>query len=105
MAFGVMGGFMQPQGHAQVIVRMADYGQNPQTALDAPRFRVEKGLEVGIEPGFDPSVYEGLRDLGHELVVAERRTVSFGGAQAIYRLDGGYCGASDARRDGQAVGF
>ncbi len=105
MSFGVMGGFMQPQGHAQVIVRIADYGQNPQAALDAPRWRVDGGRTVSIEPGLDPRVHEQLQRMGHEVTVARARTVDHGGGQAIYRLDDGYFGASDGRRDGQAVGF
>ena len=48
MSFGVMGGTMQPQGHVQVVVRIADYGQNPQTACDGPRFRWLEGLEVSV---------------------------------------------------------
>ncbi|MHC5001904.1 MAG: gamma-glutamyltransferase family protein [Planctomycetota bacterium] len=105
MAFGVMGGFMQPQGHAQMLLRLADRRQNPQAALDAPRWRVDGGLTVSIEPGFPPAVYEQLRDRGHDVRVAESRTVAHGGGQAIYRLPDGYLGASDLRRDGQAVGF
>jgi gamma-glutamyltranspeptidase/glutathione hydrolase len=106
MAFGVMGGFMQPQGHLQVVTRLADFGQNPQAALDAPRFQVTSGLRVSMEPGFAPAVYDELRRRGHEIEVAGRQTVTFGGGQAIYRLDGGaYLGASDLRRDGQAVGY
>jgi gamma-glutamyltranspeptidase/glutathione hydrolase len=104
-AFGVMGGFMQPQGHAQVVVRIAEYGQNPQAALDAPRWRVDAGLEVNIEPGFEPAVYEALRALGHRVTVAPARTVAHGGGQVAWKLDNGYLGASDLRRDGQAVGF
>jgi gamma-glutamyltranspeptidase/glutathione hydrolase len=105
MSFGVMGGFMQPQGHLQVMVRLADYGQNPQAALDAPRFQVFKGRSVGIESGFDARVYEDLRARGHEVTVVEEKTVRYGGGQAIMRLDDAYFGASDMRRDGQAVGF
>jgi gamma-glutamyltranspeptidase/glutathione hydrolase len=106
MAFGVMGGFMQPQGHTQVMVRLADFHQNPQAALDAPRWQVSTGVKVGMEPGFEPSLYEELRRRGHDIDIAESRTVTFGGGQAIYRLaSGAYCGASDLRRDGQAVGW
>jgi gamma-glutamyltranspeptidase/glutathione hydrolase len=104
MAFGVMGGAMQPQGHVQVVVRTVDHGQNPQAALDAPRWRVVGGRTVSIERGLDEAVYEGLRRRGHEVEVAPR-TVAHGGGQAISRLDDGYFGASDLRRDGQAVGF
>ncbi len=105
MAFGVMGGYMQPQGHTQVIIRMTDYNQNPQAALDAPRWQVFKGMNVGIEPGFKSEVYDELRGLGHDLHVEDKQWVKYGGAQAIYKMNGTYCGASDLRRDGQAVGF
>lgn len=105
MAFGVMGGFMQPQGHLQVLSRLVDFDQNPQAALDAPRWQVMTGLKVQIEPGFEPSVYEELKRRGHDVEIAKERSVVFGGGQAIYRLEDGYLGASDLRRDGQAAGF
>jgi gamma-glutamyltranspeptidase / glutathione hydrolase len=106
MAFGVMGGFMQPQGHLQVASRVIDFAQNPQAALDAPRWQITDGLHVSIEPGFPKEVYEELRKRGHTLTIAPHRTVTFGGGQAVYRMESGdYLGASDARRDGQAVGF
>ncbi|MHC4419387.1 MAG: gamma-glutamyltransferase family protein [Planctomycetota bacterium] len=105
MSFGVMGGLMQPQGHAQVLIRIADYGQNPQAALDAPRWRVEGGLEVVIEPGFEPRVYDELRGMGHVVKIADARTVAHGRGQVAFKLDGGYLAASDLRSDGQAVGF
>lgn len=105
MAFGVMGGAMQPQGHAQVVIRLADFRQNPQAALDAPRWQVMDGLRVRLEPGFPDDVYDTLRERGHEIDVADSRSVAFGGGQAIYRLEDGYFGASDLRRDGQAVGY
>lgn len=105
MAFGVMGGFMQPQGHVQMMVRLADFDQNPQQALDAPRWRVDTGLQACLEVGFEPQVYDTLRAMGHDLTIAPSRTVEHGGGQAIYRLDDGYLGASDMRRDGQAVGY
>jgi len=105
MAYGVMGGFMQPQGHAQVLMRIADHAQNPQAALDAPRWQVHEGLKVTIEPGFPDATYQALRDMGHDLSVARRRYASFGRGQAIYKVDGGYIAGSDLRCDGQAVGF
>ncbi len=105
MSFGVMGGFMQPQGHGQMMIRLADYSQNPQAALDAPRWRIDGGLKVSIEPGFEPALYEDLQQRGHEVTIARARTVSHGGGQAICCLDDGYFAASDQRRDGQAVGF
>ncbi|MHC4219512.1 MAG: gamma-glutamyltransferase family protein, partial [Planctomycetota bacterium] len=105
MSFGVMGGLMQPQGHAQVLIRIADYGQNPQAALDAPRWRVDGGLVVEIEPGFEPRVYDELQGMGHDVRIADARTVAHGRGQIAYRLDDGYLAASDLRSDGQAVGF
>jgi len=105
MAFGVMGGFMQPQGHVQVLTRMVDHRQNPQSALDAPRWQVDRGMRVTIEPGFAPGVYETLRELGHEVELTPRRGASHGRGQVICRLEDGYCAGSDLRSDGQAVGF
>jgi gamma-glutamyltranspeptidase/glutathione hydrolase len=104
MSFGVMGGTMQPQGHLQVVVRMADYGQNPQAACDGPRFRWVQDMEVCVEEGFSPATLEGLRERGHELVAVSDYN-QFGSCQAIWRLEDGYLAASDPRRDGQAVGF
>ncbi len=102
-AFGVMGGFMQPQGQIQTFLRMVDHRQNPQAALDAPRWQVTTGLKVLIEPGFEPSLYEELRRRGHDLEIAKSRSVTFGRGQAIWRLADGYVAASDQRADGQAV--
>ncbi len=105
MSFGVMGGTMQPQGHAQVMVRIADYGQSPQAACDGPRFRVVQGLDVSVEEGgFAPATLEELQRRGHRIVNVDDYN-QFGSAQLIWKLDGGYFTASDPRRDGQAVGF
>ena len=105
MSFGVMGGTMQPQGHAQVVVRIADYGQSPQAACDGPRFRVVQGMDVSVESAFRPSVLEELKRRGHRIVSLPDDYNQFGSAQLIWKLDGGYFTASDPRRDGQAVGF
>jgi gamma-glutamyltranspeptidase/glutathione hydrolase len=106
MSFGVMGGPMQPQGHAQMMIRLRDYGQNPQAASDAPRWRVIRGLEVEMEAGYSPDVVAELERRGHQIkIVRPPNLGGFGGAQLIYRLDDGYCAASDHRKDGQAVGF
>jgi gamma-glutamyltranspeptidase / glutathione hydrolase len=104
MSFGVMGGPMQPQGHLQVMVRIADYGQNPQAACDGPRFRWVQGMQVACEPGFPPSTLDELRRRGHDLLTVDDYN-AFGSCQAIWRLDDGYLAASDPRRDGQAVAF
>lgn len=103
MGFGVMGGNMQPQGHVQLMVRLADYGQNPQAASDAPRWRLDESSGVMVEPGFAPEVLGELRRRGHRLV--EKDFLNFGAAQLVHKLEHGYAAASDHRRDGQAVGF
>jgi gamma-glutamyltranspeptidase/glutathione hydrolase len=104
MSFGVMGGPMQPQGHVQVVVRIADYGQNPQAACDGPRFRWVQGMQVSCEDGFPQSTLDELRQRGHDLLDMDDYN-SFGSCQAIWRLDDGYLAASDPRRDGQAAVF
>ena len=104
MSFGVMGGTMQPQGHLQVMVRIADYGQNPQAACDGPRFRWVQGMDVSVEDNFPPAVVEELRKRGHRLVTVDDYN-QFGSGQMIWKMDGGWLAASDPRRDGQAAGF
>ena len=106
MSFGVMGANMQPQGHVQIMVRLADHGQNAQAAADAPRWKItEDQRGVMVEPGIDPAVLAELAMRGHRLSLAARDSTDFGAAQLIYRLDDGYLAASERRRDGQAVGF
>ena len=106
MSFGLMGGTMQPQGHTQLLVRIADYNQNPQAAADGPRFRVVQGMEVNVEGGFPGSVLEALTRRGHKLTELKEGYMDFGSAQLIWKLEaGGYFAASDPRRDGQAVGY
>ncbi|MCV7441549.1 gamma-glutamyltransferase family protein [Mycobacterium paraense] len=104
MSFGVMGGTMQPQGHVQVMVRIADHGQNPQAACDGPRFRWVQGMQVSCERGFPESTLDELRRRGHDLIAVDDYN-QFGSCQAIWRLDDGYLAVSDPRRDGQAAGF
>ncbi|MHB9134798.1 MAG: gamma-glutamyltransferase family protein [Armatimonadota bacterium] len=104
MSFGVMGGHMQPQGHVQMVVRLVDYGQNPQAAVDAPRWHVTEDFRVALEPGFPPEVATEMQRRGHELVEGAGMG-TYGGGQLIYRLEDGYCAASDPRKDGQAVGY
>ncbi len=107
MAFGVMGGMMQAQGHVQMAIRTQLWGQDVQTAADAPRWRVTEGLGVSCEQAMDASLLQSLTELGHEVVVEKPDLAfGFGGAQLIHRLDaGGYTGGSDPRKDGGAYGF
>ncbi len=109
MSYGVMGGNMQPQGHMQTLVRMLDYGQNPQTACDAPRWRFNAGLNINVEAAMNPATVQGLQSMGHELDVINDSYQDFGAGQFIWRMGDpaveGYLAASDPRRDGQAVGF
>jgi len=104
MSFGVMGGHMQHQGHVQMVHRIVDHRQNPQAASDAPRWHVYPDFSVGLEHGVSPAVAAGLAARGHTVHYEPHESV-FGGAQLIYRLEDGYCAASDHRKEGQAVGF
>ena len=115
MSFGVMGGHVQPQGQAQIIVNIVDFDMNLQEAGDAPRIVhsgssqptgsvMRDGGRVYLESGIPPAVRAELKRRGHQ--VQDRRT-SFGGYQAI-RVDPEtrvYYGASESRKDGQAAGY
>ena len=109
MSFGVMGANMQPQGHMQTVVRMVDFGQNPQAACDAPRWRFNAGLEINVEPQMNPATVQGLQALGHQVGVIHDNYQDFGAGQFIWRAGDpkveGYICASDSRRDGAVAGF
>jgi gamma-glutamyltranspeptidase / glutathione hydrolase len=103
--FGVMGGYMQPQGHVQVVVNQVDYDLNPQAALDAPRWQWLRGKEVAVELTAPQHVLSGLAARGHQLSV-QHSGGSFGKGQIIRRLaNGAYVAGSEPRCDGCAVGF
>ena len=101
ISFGVMGGSMQPQGHVQVVLNMIEFGMDPQEAIDAARFRHRGALRVSVE-NMTPALQEGLEALGHE--IAPWQTTSYGGGQLVMRLEKGWAGASDPRKDGLAIG-
>lgn len=109
MSFGVMGGDMQPQGHVQTLARMLDYGQQPQAACDAPRWKVNRDFTLDVEGTMPAAAVAGLQARGHRLKSIEDPYMDFGSGQFIWRLSEapeiGYAGASDSRRDGLAAAF
>ncbi len=115
LSFGVMGGSMQPQAHAQILINLIDFDMNLQEAGDAARMRhsgssqptdevMTDGGTVYLESGIPESVREELRAMGHNIATAR---IAYGGYQAILRNDvqGVYYGASESRKDGQAAGY
>ena len=113
ISFGLMGGAMQPQGHAQIVINIVDFKMNLQEAGDAPRIRHvgssqptgEKMLDGGylsLENGISEIEINKLKKLGHKF---QYDLGGFGGYQAIMLKDGVYYGASDSRKDGQASGY
>ncbi len=103
-AFGVMGGPIQPPAHVQTLVRLLDYGMNPQAILDAPRWKID-GASIDIEAAAASSLREGLATMGHRIEGTSDSYMDFGAGQFIVRTEGGYACGSDPRRDGQATGF
>ena len=113
ISFGLMGGGMQPQGHAQIVVNIVDFQMNLQEAGDAPRIRhfgsseptgetMINGGFLSLESGIDNQVRSELMKLGHNL---KDEKGGYGGYQAIMRVDGVYYGASESRKDGHASGY
>ncbi|AKO98147.1 Gamma-glutamyltransferase [Marinovum algicola DG 898] len=102
MPFGVMGGQYQSCGHARFVTNLRDYGMDPQAAVDAPRAFFDDG-RLQLERGYSPEVAAKLAALGHDVVTP---TEPIGGAQAIRMHASGVLeGASDARKDGCAIGY
>ncbi len=115
-AFGVMGGDMQPQGHAQVLMNMLDFNLSIQQAGDQPRAQhfgsstpwggvMKAGGTIGLEAGIRADVAEQLSEMGH--VISETGSGMYGGYQAIWREDEPlrYFAGTDPRKDGCAVGY
>jgi gamma-glutamyltranspeptidase/glutathione hydrolase len=100
--FGVMGGPMQPQGHLQVVVNLADYGMNPQSALDAPRWQFVSGNRVLLEQSVPRHVALALAERGHDIQVSAEGE-QFGKGQIILRREGVLVAASEPRGDGLAL--
>lgn len=99
--FGVMGGYMQPQGHLQVVSNTIDFHLNPQAALDAPRWQWLEGKKVAVEPGFPNHIAQALTRKGHEIEIAVD-SGSFGRGQIIWRdlKTGVLVGGTESRTDG-----
>ena len=114
MSFGLMGGAMQPQGHAQIVINMIDFGMDVQAAGDAPRIhhtgsseptgeQMHDGGVLNLETGFPYATIRALMRKGHKIQFANG---PYGGYQAIRRAENGvYWGASESRKDGQAAGY
>ncbi|WP_425603983.1 gamma-glutamyltransferase [Luteimonas kalidii] len=116
LSYGVMGGAMQPQGHAQILLNLIDFGMNLQEAGDAPRIQhdgstepagqataMSDGGEVDLETGFPYGTVRALMRKGHSVRFADG---PYGGYQAIMvNPHGGWIGASESRKDGQAAGY
>jgi gamma-glutamyltranspeptidase/glutathione hydrolase len=100
--FGVMGGPMQPQGHLQVVVNLADYGMNPQSALDAPRWQFISGNTVLLEQTVPRNVVLALAERGHDIQLSADGG-DFGKGQIILRGEGVLVAASEPRGDGLAL--
>ncbi|NKC16958.1 MAG: gamma-glutamyltransferase [Gammaproteobacteria bacterium] len=101
--FGVMGGFMQPQGHLQVVLGTVDHGLNAQAVLDAPRWRVEGGKTVSVDSRTPAAVAAALSARGHDVQRPEL-DIGFGRGQIIWRLaDGVYEVGTEWRADGVAA--
>jgi gamma-glutamyltranspeptidase/glutathione hydrolase len=103
--FGVMGGYMQPQGHLQMVVNTVDYGMNPQTSLDAPRWQWLQGKNIEVEMAVARHIISGLDARGHRVAV-QGAVTGFGRGQIIWRLpNDAYVAGSEPRADGCAVGY
>jgi gamma-glutamyltranspeptidase / glutathione hydrolase len=102
--FGVMGGFMQPQGHLQVIVNTIDRHLNPQAALDAPRWRWEEGKKVWVEQSVPHYIVEALARRGHDIRILSD-PAAFGRGQIIWRIGDALVGGTEPRADGIVAAY
>jgi gamma-glutamyltranspeptidase/glutathione hydrolase len=104
-SFGVMGGFMQPQGHLQVGTNLVTFGMDPQTALDAARFNWLEGSRTALEAAVPDKVRRALIKRGHDILPPDT-PMQYGGGQVIVRDPAGVLtGGSEPRNDGAAVGW
>ena len=104
-SFGVMGGDMQAQGHLQLFRSLAKQSINPQSIVNAPRWKLNKDGTLLVEETFGAEIVNGLESLGHKIRKIPYGTYDFGAAQIITKGTHGYTAGSEPRRDGQAVTF
>ena len=104
MSFGLMGGAMQAQGHAQFLINMLVFGMNMQEAMDAGRFRHESGDARDRRVGHSGQRHRAAQGDGARRE-RSREPSQFGGSQAIIKLPRGYVAGSDPRKDGHAAGY
>jgi gamma-glutamyltranspeptidase/glutathione hydrolase len=102
-AFGTMGGYMQPQGHVQVLSNLLDYGQPLQAALDAPRWRCLTNGQLAVEARIGDGVATKLARRGHDVTIKPPNL--FGGAQIVRNDEGTLSAATEPRKDGSAIGY
>ena len=103
--FGVMGGYMQPQGHVQVVMNTVDFNLNPQMALDAPRWQWTKEKNITVESSFNNQIAQQLAARGHNITIALNSS-PFGRGQFIRRLDNGtLVGGTESRTDSNIACF
>ena len=104
--FGVMGGFMQPQGHIQVVMNLIDFNLDPQQALDAPRWQWYEGKKVTVEPDFSMSILKALAKKGHQIEI-DHNLGSFGRGQIILKdlKRKTYIGGTEKRCDGTIASY
>lgn len=103
--FGVMGAFMQPQGHVEVLVNTLDYHMNPQEALDAPRIQWIGGKKLQLEREAGEAIAEQLRAMGHEVEVVDDR-ISMGRGEIIWKCENGaYAAGTEPRCDGTVAAW
>lgn len=103
-AFGIMGAFMQPQAHVQVLMNMLDFNLNPQAALDAPRLMWIGDKNIDLECDFDNDIIDGLKKLGHNVnVISDFKNMGRG--QVILKKDDVYIGGTEKRTDSNIFAF
>lgn len=103
-AFGIMGAFMQPQAHVEVLTNMIDFNLNPQAALDAPRIMWIEDKKIQVEADLDPKIIAELKNFGHDVeIVSDYK--SMGRGQIILKKDDVYIGGTEKRTDSNIFSY